>query len=105
MNNKLKTNSHRIPTFSVIVPSTFLHPLKGSKNSIYLFFFFFVFETPLKDFPFYSPILLTLWFRCLQPRIRESCMYLPGKPFSKLLHETLKLQENSVNAVYSDLQT
>ena len=27
------------------------------------FFLFFVFEIPLKDFPFYSPVLLALWFR------------------------------------------
>ena len=36
------------------------------------FFFFFVFGKPLKDFPFYSPILVTLWFRYLQTRIKES---------------------------------
>ena len=44
---------------------------------MYCFFFdcLFVFETALKDFPFYSLILLTLWFRCFQKRVKES-MYL-----------------------------
>ena len=63
----------------------FYNRVNGSKNCLELsyetqslhvfFFFFFVFETPLKDFPFYSPIPLTLWFRYLQTRIKETCMY------------------------------
>ena len=58
--------------YSGIFPSTFLQPITGTKNSIFngvmklnLFtcFFYFVFETPLKDFPYSSPVLFTLWFR------------------------------------------
>ena len=72
----------------------------GSKNSIlnwvmklslFMFFvFFFGFETPLKDFQFYSYILLTLRFRYLQTRIKESCIYLSGQIFFKSLR---KIQE------------
>ena len=66
-----------------IFQSTFLQPVKDSKNSIlnwvmklnlFMFFCLFVFETPLQDFPFYLPILLTLWFRDLQTRIKETCI-------------------------------
>ena len=42
--------------------------LSYETQSLHVFFFFFVFETALKDFPFYSPILLTIWFRYLQTR-------------------------------------
>ena len=70
------------------------------------FFFFFVFETPLKDFPLYSPILLTLWFRYLQTRIEESGMYLSNQCFFKPPQKTLKFQGKSKENVYfSDLQT
>ena len=58
-----------------------------------MFFFVFVFETPLKDFLFFSPILVTLWFGCLQTHIKESCMYLYTQIFSQTPHETLKFQE------------
>ena len=51
-----------------------------------MFFFVFVFETPLKDFLFFSPILVTLWFRCLQIHIKESCMYLSTQNFSQTPH-------------------
>ena len=70
-------------SFSDIFRSTFLQPVNGSKNlnlelsyktqSLNVFFFFFVFEASLKDFPFYS-IILTLRFRLLQTCIKESCM-------------------------------
>ena len=62
LNNKKNKNSQ-----PGIFPSTFPQPLNDSKNSISIcaFIFLFVFETPLKNFPFYSPILLTLWFRYL----------------------------------------
>ena len=80
--------------------STFLQSLSGGKNSIlnwviqldHFMYFFFVFETPLKDFPFYSPILLTLWFRYFEARIKESCIYLASHFFFKTLHKTLKFQ-------------
>ena len=51
-----------------IFPSTFLQPINSSKNSIlncyetqhfHVFMFVFVSEIPFKDFPLYSPILLT----------------------------------------------
>ena len=67
--------------------------------------FFFVFETPMKDFRFDSSIILTLWFRYLQTDIKESCIYLSSQLFFKTLHETLKFQEESKkNAFASDLQ-
>ena len=54
----------------------------------------FVFEISLKDFPFYSSIILSLWFRFLQTRLKESCMYLSSQLFFKTPHDTLKFQEN-----------
>ena len=55
-----------------IFSSTFLQPINDSKNPILNWvimklslFMFFSFETTLKDFPFYSHILLTLCFRYL----------------------------------------
>ena len=69
-------------------------------------YFFFVFETPMKDFRFDSSIILTLWFWYLQTDIKESCIYLSSQLFFKTLHKTLKLQEESKkNAFASDLQT
>ena len=72
------------------------------------FFSVFVFETPLKDWlPFYSLILLTLWFRYSQTLIQESCMYLSSQCFLNSLHKTLKFQEKSKRkrAFSSNLQT
>ena len=70
------------------------------------FFFFFVFEMPLKDFLLYSPILLTLWFRYLQKCMKESCMYLSGQLFFKTPHKTLWFLEKSKETMFcSDLQT
>ena len=63
-------------------------------QSLHVFFFFFVFETPLNGFPFYSPVIPILWFRCLQACFKESCMYVSIQLFSKTPHETLKFQEN-----------
>ena len=60
----------------------------------------------LKDFPFCSLILLTLCFRCLQTRTKESCMYLSSQLFFKTLHKTLKFQQKSKKNTFSrDLQT
>ena len=56
-------------------------------------FFCFVFEALLKDFLFYPPIILTVWFRHLQTRIKESCMYLSSQLFFKTPHETLKFKK------------
>ena len=87
-----------------IFPHAFLQLVNGSKNSIlnwvmklslFMCFFFFFFETPLKGFPFYSPIILALWFRYLQTHIKEVCMYLSSQLFLKTPHETLKSQEKS----------
>ena len=58
------------------------------------FFVVVVFETHLKDFPFYSPIILTLWFRYLQTRTKKSCMYLSSQLFFKTSHETLNPKKN-----------
>ena len=66
-----------------IFPNNFSQPVNGCKNSIlnwviklhHVSFFLFVFVIPLKEFPFYSPILFTLWFRYLQTRKKESCTH------------------------------
>ena len=105
-----------------IFPRSYLQLVNSSKNSIlnwfmklsiYLnisscvFFVFFVFETPLKDFLFYSPIIFTLWFRYLQTQIKESCMYLSHQLFFKTPYETLKIprkiQEKCIFQQYADL--
>ena len=70
-----------------------------------MIFFFFVLGKPLKYFPFYSPILLTLWFRSLQTCVKESCMYLSSQ-LCKTPNKNLKFQEKSKkNAFYNNLQT
>ena len=101
-------------TLPAIFPSIFLQQ-NGSKNSVlncimtlspFMFFFFFLFETLLKDFPVYSPILLTLWFRYLQKSVKESFMYFSSQLFFKTPHKTLKSQGKSKkNAFFSILQT
>ena len=48
-----------------------------------------------KDFPFYSLILITVWFRYLQTHMNESCMYLSCQLFFKTPHETLNSKGNS----------
>ena len=74
--------------------------LSYETQSLHAFFFFFVFETPLKDFPIDSYIIITFWFRYLQTQIKESSMYLSSQLFFKTPHETLKFQEKAI-----DLQT
>ena len=69
---------------------------------LFYVFLFFVFKTPLNNFLFLSPILLTLWFRYLQTRIKESCMYLSSQFFSKTPHKTLKFQEKSKKNAFSN---
>ena len=44
--------------------------LSYETQSLHVFFFVFVFEALLKDFLSHLPILLTLWFRYLQTRIK-----------------------------------
>ena len=76
---------------TTIFPSTFRQLVKSSKNSVWIelwnsicsciFFFFFLLGKPLKDFPFYSPILLILWFRYLQTCLNRSCMPLSSQLF------------------------
>ena len=51
------------------------------------------FEKPLKDFPLYSPILLTHCLRYLQKHIMESFTYLSCQLFFKTPHETLMFQQ------------
>ena len=62
---------------------------------MYVFFFVFVFKKPLKYFPFYSPILLTLSFWYLKTHIqKQSCMYCPPtQPFFETSHKTTKFKE------------
>ena len=88
-----------------IFQSTSLQPVNGSKNSIlnwvmklnlFMFFFLFVFKTPLKDFPCYPSIILTLQLRYLQKCKNESCMYVSSQLFFKTPHETLKFQEKFI---------
>ena len=83
---------------SDIFPSPFLQLVNSSKissltwvmklNQLIFFPSFFVFETPLKDFLYYSPIILTFWFRYLQTSIKESCLYLSSQLFFKTQHKT-----------------
>ena len=74
------------------------------KLNLLMFFLCLVSETTLKDFPFYSAILLTLWFRYLETCIKEICMYLSSQLFLKTPQKTLKFQEKSKeNAFSSDL--
>ena len=73
-----------------------------TQSGFVLFFFFvFVFETPLKDFSIYSPILFTLWFKYFQTLISESCMYIFSQHFFKTSHKTLKFQEKSKKNTFS----
>ena len=96
-----------------IFPNTFLQLVNDSKNSILnwviklnlfmCFCSFFVFETPLKDFPFYSSILLTLWSKYYR---KESYMYLSSQLFFKTPNRTLKITRKiQENAFFSDLKT
>ena len=100
--------NHATHHISHIFPITFLQSVNGSKNPIlnrvmkvnlFMCFFLFVFQTPFKDFPFYSPFLLTLWFRYLQTHIKESCMYVFSQLFFKTPHKTLKFKEKSKPAI------
>ena len=50
------------------------------------------FVKPLKDFPVYSLILVTLWLRYLQTRTKANCMYLSCQLF-RTHHKTLKFQQ------------
>ena len=82
--------------------------MKFSWNSISLcvFCFLFCFEISLKDFPFFSSVLLTLCLRYLQAHIKERCMYLSSQHFFKTPHKTLKfLEKSKKNAFSSSLQT
>ena len=66
------------------------------KLNLFMFFFLFVFKTPLKDFPCYPSIILTLRLRYLQKCKNESCMYVSSQLFFKTPHETLKFQEKFI---------
>ena len=57
------------------------------------FFFPFFFETPLKDFLFYSSIILTLWFRYLHTQRKAVCILLVN--FSSKL--PIKLKNSTKN--------
>ena len=67
---------------SDIFPSSFLQLLSSSRNSILNLVMKLTlpmcafFAKHLKDFPFYSPIPLTLWFRYLQIHTKERCIFL-----------------------------
>ena len=61
------------------------------KLNLFMCFFVFVFETTLKDYRLFSPILYTLCFRYLNARMKESCMYLSGQRFFKTPQRTLKI--------------
>ena len=75
-------------------------------NLLMIFFSFFAFKKPVKDFSFYSPILLTIQFRYLQICIKENCMYFSSQRFFKTPHKTPKFQEKSnKNEFSNDLQT
>ena len=65
-------------------------------------FSFFVLGKLFEYFSFYSPILLTLWFRNLQTCIKESCMYLSSQLF-KAPSKTLKFQEKCILQQSADI--
>ena len=57
-------------------------------------------------FLFYSPILLTFWFKYLQTHIKENSMYLSSQLLFKTPTKTLKLLEKSnKNAIFTNPQT
>ena len=59
---------------------------------VFLSFFLF-FKKLLKDFPFFSPILLTLWFRYLQTRKKKRFMYFSRQIFLKTPNKTLNFKK------------
>ena len=59
-----------------------------------IYFSFYVFELTLKDFPFYSPIFLTLWLH----GINEGCKCLSSKLFFTTLNKSL---DKSQSIIYS----
>ena len=66
------------------------------KLSLFCFCLVCFFEKPLKDFPFFSPILLTpSLVQILTKMQKESCMYHSSQLFFKTLYKTLKFQEKS----------
>ena len=77
--------------------STFQQPVNASKNSTlnwvikYSFFMIFVLGKLLRDFSFYSPIFVSLWFRYLQTCMDNSCIYLSSQLFFQSTHKTLKI--------------
>ena len=82
-------------SFSGIFPRTFREPV-NSKNlilntqSLHVFFsFFFVFKAFLKDSPFCSSILMTLWLKYLKTHIKVTCIYLFSQLFFKTKHFTV----------------
>ena len=59
---------------------------------VFLSFFLF-FKKLLKDFPFFSLILLTLWFRYLQTRKKKRFMYFSRQIFLKTPNKTLNFKK------------
>ena len=97
-----------------IFQSTFLQAVNSSKTSIlnwdmklnfFVFLFLFCFWNTLETV-FHSILtILTLWFRYLQTRLQESCLYISSQLFFKIPHETLKFREKlKKNAFSTDLQ-
>ena len=64
------------------------------------FFFFFVFETPLKDFSSIFLFFSLFGLDTIQTCIKQSWMYLPNKPFFKTSH---KIIEKSIFQQSADL--
>ena len=86
---------------SGIFPSTFMQLVNGSKNSILnwdmkLDLFMLFLKKPSRIYySIHLFFLLFLWFRWLQKRKKESCMYLSSQLFLETLYKTLKFQEKS----------
>ena len=86
---------------SGIFPSTFMQLVNGSKNSILnwdmkLDLFMLFLKKPSRIYySIHLFFLLFLWFRWLQKRKKESCMYLSSQLFLETSCKTLKLQEKS----------
>ena len=69
----------------------------------FFMYVFFCFLNTLERFSFHSSILLTLWFRYLQTRIKESCLYLSSQHLFKTPHETVNIQEKCIFEQSPDL--
>ena len=80
--------------------------LSYKTQSLHVLFFFFVFETPLKDFPFYSSIHLTLWSKYHRKTYKGKLHVSFQSTFLQNSPQNSKIPRKSQeNAFYSNLKT